>query len=206
MHLRFTRFCLLFFSLLSFIQHLPLFTFVHMHATLIYLICAVSFTTASYHGAGPNRQHHHLVARASTTTRTTTTTARTTSRSTTSSKASTVTNASSTSKTTTTTSASTSCAPRYTLGSTTITGTGSLPKPTSYVKRNGANGLSLDGKPYRIVGPNIFWLGLENLCLIYTSVFVLSYRQDITGQPLYPDKGVKIHRSSIHWVTIDTES
>lgn len=38
-----------------------------------------------------------------------------------------------------------------------ITGTGTLPKPTSFVSRNG-QGLYLDGSPYRIVGPNIYWL------------------------------------------------
>ncbi len=51
----------------------------------------------------------------------------------------------------------TTCAPKYTAGATTISGTGTLPKPTSFVKRSG-EALTLDGTNFRIVGPNIYWL------------------------------------------------
>jgi len=37
----------------------------------------------------------------------------------------------------------------------TISGTGTLPKPTSFVKNNGDGRLILDGKIYRIAGPNV---------------------------------------------------
>ncbi|GAA6055505.1 hypothetical protein JCM3770_006292 [Rhodotorula araucariae] len=64
----------------------------------------------------------------------------------------------------TTTSASSSstssgCAPKYTAYATTIKGTGTLPKPTAFVQR-AANSqkLTVSGKEYRIVGPNIYWL------------------------------------------------
>ena len=58
----------------------------------------------------------------------------------------------------TTTSTTNTCAPSYTGGQTTVTGTGTLPKPTSFVAKNGLQ-LQLDGRPYRIVGPNAYWLG-----------------------------------------------
>ncbi|TNY24545.1 glycoside hydrolase superfamily [Rhodotorula diobovata] len=35
-----------------------------------------------------------------------------------------------------------------------------LPRPSTFVKRSG-NKLTLDGETYRIVGPNIYWLGLD---------------------------------------------
>ncbi|GAA5910192.1 hypothetical protein JCM8208_006754 [Rhodotorula glutinis] len=35
-----------------------------------------------------------------------------------------------------------------------------LPRPSTFVKRSG-NKLTLDGDTYRIVGPNIYWLGLD---------------------------------------------
>ncbi|GAA5841643.1 hypothetical protein JCM9279_000714 [Rhodotorula babjevae] len=58
-----------------------------------------------------------------------------------------------------TSSPSTTCAPSYTGGSSTVSGTGTLPKPTTFVKRAaGSQKLTLDGKTYRIVGPNIYWL------------------------------------------------
>lgn len=62
---------------------------------------------------------------------------------------------------TTSASASTSqastCAASYTGGATTISGTGTLPKPTAFVKRSGQQ-LTLGGQTYRIAGPNIYWL------------------------------------------------
>ncbi|GAA6004062.1 uncharacterized protein JCM10292_005861 [Rhodotorula paludigena] len=59
----------------------------------------------------------------------------------------------------TTTRPASTCAPSYTAGDTTISGTGTLPKPTSFVKRpKDSQLLTLDDKPYRIVGPNIYWL------------------------------------------------
>ncbi|GAA5958348.1 hypothetical protein JCM3765_004803 [Sporobolomyces pararoseus] len=40
-----------------------------------------------------------------------------------------------------------------------IDGTGTLPKPTSFVKKEkNSSALTLDGKPFRIVGPNMYWL------------------------------------------------
>ncbi|BGP37278.1 hypothetical protein JCM10449v2_001183 [Rhodotorula kratochvilovae] len=88
----------------------------------------------------------------STTSRTTTSTTTTTSQ---------TTSTTTTSKTTTSAAPTTttpSCAPRYT-GATTISGTGTLPKPTAFVKRAaGSQKLTLSGREYRIVGPNIYWL------------------------------------------------
>ncbi|GAA98564.1 glycoside hydrolase family 5 protein [Mixia osmundae IAM 14324] len=52
------------------------------------------------------------------------------------------------------------CAPKYTGNSITITGTGTLPKPTAFVTRSGQT-LQLSGKTYRMAGPNIYWLGLD---------------------------------------------
>ncbi|GAA5915850.1 hypothetical protein JCM6882_006821 [Rhodosporidiobolus microsporus] len=49
------------------------------------------------------------------------------------------------------------CAAKYTGAAVTIQGTGTLPKPTAFVKRSGQQ-LVLSGKNYRIVGPNIYWL------------------------------------------------
>ncbi|GAA5982721.1 hypothetical protein JCM11641_007767 [Rhodosporidiobolus odoratus] len=49
------------------------------------------------------------------------------------------------------------CAARYTGGATTISGTGTLPKPTAFVTRSGQQ-LKLGSANYRIVGPNIYWL------------------------------------------------
>jgi mannan endo-1,4-beta-mannosidase len=54
------------------------------------------------------------------------------------------------------------CALSYTDGLTTISGTGTLPKPTAFVTRNGVQ-LQLSDSPYRIVGPNIYWLGLDEV-------------------------------------------
>jgi len=52
-------------------------------------------------------------------------------------------------------SASSTCAPLYTGGATTISGTGTLPKPTAFVKRAaGSQKLTVSGKEYRIVGPS----------------------------------------------------
>ncbi|GAA5820854.1 hypothetical protein JCM3770_007269 [Rhodotorula araucariae] len=58
-----------------------------------------------------------------------------------------------------TTSTATTCAPPYAATSM-ITGTGTLPRPTSFVKKVGLKDkyLSLDGQPFIIVGPNIYWL------------------------------------------------
>jgi len=51
----------------------------------------------------------------------------------------------------------TTCASQYTGGATTISGTGTLPKPTAFVQRSGEQ-LTLGGATFRIVGPNIYWL------------------------------------------------
>ncbi|GAA5834464.1 hypothetical protein JCM11251_007015 [Rhodosporidiobolus azoricus] len=61
------------------------------------------------------------------------------------------------SRSTTTSQTAASCAPRYTGATTTIVGTGTLPKPTAFVKRSGQQ-LKLSNANYRIVGPNIYWL------------------------------------------------
>ncbi|KAK4050721.1 hypothetical protein OIO90_004943 [Microbotryomycetes sp. JL221] len=59
---------------------------------------------------------------------------------------------------TTTKKTSTVCAPTY-VGATMISGTGTLPKPTSFVKRMPSGwGLGLEGKSFRIAGYNIYWL------------------------------------------------
>ncbi|SCV74634.1 BQ2448_7663 [Microbotryum intermedium] len=52
---------------------------------------------------------------------------------------------------------STTCASRYRGSRTTISGTGTLPRPTTWVKRSGQQ-LTLNGKNFRMVGPNIYWL------------------------------------------------
>ncbi|SCZ98387.1 BZ3500_MvSof-1268-A1-R1_Chr3-2g06336 [Microbotryum saponariae] len=49
------------------------------------------------------------------------------------------------------------CASRYAGSHTTISGTGTLPRPTTWVKRSGQQ-LTLNGKNFRMVGPNIYWL------------------------------------------------
>ncbi|CAD6569290.1 MAG: hypothetical protein CYPHOPRED_003272 [Cyphobasidiales sp. Tagirdzhanova-0007] len=59
-----------------------------------------------------------------------------------------------------TTSSTTTCAPSYTGGASTISATGTLPKPTAFVARSGMQ-LELSGQAYRPVGPNIYWLGLD---------------------------------------------
>lgn len=50
--------------------------------------------------------------------------------------------------------AAAACAPSM-VASVTINGTGTLPRPTSFVKRSGQR-LNLDGKPFRIVGTNMW--------------------------------------------------
>ncbi|SGY60627.1 BQ5605_C007g04458 [Microbotryum silenes-dioicae] len=91
---------------------------------------------------------------ASTTTTVFTTASRTTTATTTPSK-----NPTTTATTTASTTSAGTCAPAYTAGGTTISGTGTLPKATSYVKRaSSGQGLTLDGATYRIVGTNIYWL------------------------------------------------
>ncbi|GAA5926559.1 uncharacterized protein JCM15063_000308 [Sporobolomyces koalae] len=51
------------------------------------------------------------------------------------------------------------CAPAYTDGQFTISGTGTLPQPTAFVQKFArTQQLTLSNKPYRIVGPNIYWL------------------------------------------------
>ncbi|GAA5919876.1 hypothetical protein JCM1841_002086 [Sporobolomyces salmonicolor] len=58
-----------------------------------------------------------------------------------------------------TTSSAKTCAPTYTAGGFTITGTGTLPKPTSFVKKAArSQQLTVNNQPFRIVGPNIYWL------------------------------------------------
>lgn len=59
-----------------------------------------------------------------------------------------------------TTSSATTCASAY-VAPTMITGTGTLPKPTSFVRKKVSRGQALVGDgnlPYVIVGPNIYWL------------------------------------------------
>ncbi|GAA6037504.1 hypothetical protein JCM8097_008222 [Rhodosporidiobolus ruineniae] len=59
-----------------------------------------------------------------------------------------------------TTSSATTCAPAY-VAPTVISGTGTLPKPTSFVRKQAARSSQLVGDgnlPYRIVGPNMYWL------------------------------------------------
>ncbi|GAA5898520.1 uncharacterized protein JCM6883_003341 [Sporobolomyces salmoneus] len=74
---------------------------------------------------------------------------------------------------------SSSCAPAYTnQAGGTVWGPGIgnftyLPRPSTFVKRNGQK-LTLDGETYRIVGPNIYWLGLD---------------ENVWPSPSYPDKG-----------------
>ncbi|GAA6034679.1 hypothetical protein JCM8097_001113 [Rhodosporidiobolus ruineniae] len=58
---------------------------------------------------------------------------------------------------TTTTPPAPVCAPTYAGAATTIRGTGTLPKPTAFVKRSGTS-LTVSGRGYRIAGPNIYWL------------------------------------------------
>lgn len=99
-----------------------------------------------------------------TTTTSTTTTRLTTPSTTTTTPAPPTTTPTSTTPTTTTSRTSTICAPRYTGGQYTITGTGTLPKPTAFVKRNGRQ-LQVNGQAYRPVGPNIYWLGLDEVSL-----------------------------------------
>ncbi|ORY88384.1 glycoside hydrolase superfamily [Leucosporidium creatinivorum] len=85
-----------------------------------------------------------------TTTKTTTTTAKTT----TTTPASSSTTSIAASSTTT----SGTCAPTYVV-SQMISGTGTLPKPTSFVKRAATGqGLALDGTAFRVVGANIYWM------------------------------------------------
>ncbi|BGP38816.1 hypothetical protein JCM10449v2_002754 [Rhodotorula kratochvilovae] len=48
-----------------------------------------------------------------------------------------------------------------------------LPRPSTFVKRSG-NKLVLDGETYRIVGPNIYWLGLD---------------ENVNGAVSYPSHG-----------------
>ncbi|CDR37878.1 RHTO0S03e00562g1_1 [Rhodotorula toruloides] len=48
-----------------------------------------------------------------------------------------------------------------------------LPRPSTFVKRSG-NKLVLDGETYRIVGPNIYWLGLD---------------ENVYPSPSYPSHG-----------------
>ncbi|PRQ70629.1 Glycoside hydrolase superfamily [Rhodotorula toruloides] len=64
----------------------------------------------------------------------------------------------STSGSTTASPTTTTCAPKYT-ASKMIKGTGTLPKPSTFVNKTpNSNKLTLDGSPFTIVGPNIFWL------------------------------------------------
>ncbi|GAA5897847.1 hypothetical protein JCM6882_005094 [Rhodosporidiobolus microsporus] len=58
---------------------------------------------------------------------------------------------------TTTTTTQNTCAPTYGGAQTTIRGTGTLAKPTAFVKRSGQQ-LKLGNANYRIVGPNLYWL------------------------------------------------
>ncbi|GAA97977.1 hypothetical protein E5Q_04657 [Mixia osmundae IAM 14324] len=56
----------------------------------------------------------------------------------------------------------------------TVYGTGDLPKPTSFVqKEQDSSRLTLDGNTYRMMGANIYWLGLE---------------ENVQPSPSYPDR------------------
>ncbi|KAM0756090.1 glycoside hydrolase [Meredithblackwellia eburnea MCA 4105] len=67
-------------------------------------------------------------------------------------------NSTSSGATPTTTGNVTTCATLYS-AKIQINGTGTLPKPTSFVQKDpNSQNLLLDNKPYRIVGPNIYWL------------------------------------------------
>ena len=60
---------------------------------------------------------------------------------------------------TTTLITTTACASIY-VGGTRITGTGTLPKPSSFIKRTTSNqGFTVgpNGVAFRVVGPNIYW-------------------------------------------------
>lgn len=52
-----------------------------------------------------------------------------------------------------TTTRAASCAPTY-VAAIMISGTGTLPKPSSFVKKSSGQGLTLDGSNFRIVGPS----------------------------------------------------
>lgn len=54
----------------------------------------------------------------------------------------------------------TTCAPRYT-NAKTINGTAGLTRPTAFVTRSGNTGFAVSGRAYRPVGPNVYWLGLD---------------------------------------------
>ncbi|CEQ41442.1 SPOSA6832_03175 [Sporobolomyces salmonicolor] len=74
---------------------------------------------------------------------------------------------------------STSCATAYTNtagGAVYGPGLGNFsfsPRPSTFVKRSGT-GLTVDGEEFRIVGPNIYWLGLD---------------ENVNPSPSYPTKG-----------------
>ncbi|GAA5872213.1 hypothetical protein JCM16303_001018 [Sporobolomyces ruberrimus] len=58
-----------------------------------------------------------------------------------------------------TTTAATTCAPAYTGGGFTISGTGTLPSPTAFVTKSArTQQLTVGGQNFKIVGPNIYWL------------------------------------------------
>ena len=121
------------------------------------LVTAAAVYSSSSRAAASAAAATTTITTASTTASTTTTSASS------SSSSATVSSPPSSSKATTTTTTVVStttqpvCAPKYTGGATTIAGTGTLPKPTAFVKRSGQQ-LTLSGKTYRIAGPNIYWL------------------------------------------------
>ncbi|GAA5868746.1 hypothetical protein JCM8547_005365 [Rhodosporidiobolus lusitaniae] len=94
--------------------------------------------------------------------KTTTTTTTTSKKTTTTTRKKATTTAASSTRTTVTLAATTSAAPANTCAAvysgapTTVKGTGTLPKPTAFVKRSGQH-LKLGSANYRIVGPNIYW-------------------------------------------------
>ncbi|GAA6024642.1 hypothetical protein JCM10207_003909 [Rhodosporidiobolus poonsookiae] len=65
--------------------------------------------------------------------------------------------ATTTTKPTTTAAPVPTCAAAYNGAATTVKGTGTLPRPTAFVKKSGTK-LVLGSKEYRIAGPNIYWL------------------------------------------------
>lgn len=74
-----------------------------------------------------------------------------------------------------------------------ITGTGNLPKPTSFVKRSTSGlGLTLDGSPFRVAGTSEFTLVAEstfNLLIVnFIDIYWLCNDENIGIVNSYTDK------------------
>ena len=63
------------------------------------------------------------------------------------------------------------CAPKYT-GAFQVTGTGTLPKPTTFVQKNQAQLLSVNGAPFRMVGPSKF---ISRIVSLYCALHRVAY-------------------------------